>query len=120
MAGGRPKLEFDLTKVAIFGQFKATSQTMADYFKCSLRTIAGLMADEESEFLHAYKSGLASAKMRVSEAQLQSACKDRNASMLIWLGKQLLGQRDNNYDLTDKEKMKVEKVIYKTVDKSKK
>lgn len=116
----RPKIEFDLSKVAIFGQFKATHQTLADYFGCSVSTISHLMADEESQFLQAYKKGLSDAKMRVSEAQLACATKDRNASMLIWLGKQLLGQRDNNIELSDTQKMKVEKVIYKTVDKRKK
>jgi len=117
---GRPKTLFDYDKVAIFGQFKATYQTIADYFSCSTRTIEREMANEESEFCRAYKKGLAGAKMRVSEAQLKCATEDRNATMLIWLGKQLLGQRDNAYELTDNEKMKVEKVIYRTVDKSKK
>lgn len=117
---GRPKSKFDYSKVAIFGQFKATYQTMADYFECSTRTIEREMAKEDSEFCRAYKKGLADIKMKVSEAQLLSATIDRNATILIWLGKQLLGQRDNAYELTDNEKMKVEKVIYRTVDKTKK
>ena len=36
---GRPKTEYDLKQVELFGRFKATYQTMADWFEVDVRTI---------------------------------------------------------------------------------
>ena len=93
--GGRPRAEesIDLKQVAIFGRFRATHETMADYFEVSVRTIERYMADDESKFCRAFKRGMAKLKMRISEAQVKSAC-DGNPTLLIWLGKQYLDQKD--------------------------
>ena len=52
------------------------------------------MKDKDSEFYKAYKKGNCNMKLKLSEAQLKVAMKG-NASMLIWLGKQYLNQKDN-------------------------
>ena len=92
---GRPKVleDIDLEKVELFGRFKATHETMADYFEVSVRTVERYMADDESNFCRVYKRGMAKFKLRLSEAQVQSACAG-NATMLVWLGKQYLDQKD--------------------------
>jgi hypothetical protein len=100
--GGRPKAleNVDLDQVKLMGYFKATYETMAEYFQVSTRTIDRYMEYDHdkpetmTEFCRAYKNGLSNMKMKLSEAQLNTAIKDRNATMLIWLGKQHLGQRD--------------------------
>ena len=96
-AGGRPKkLTFDdamIKQANLFGYFKATYETMAEFLGCHIDTIRDAMRNNE-EFSNAYKNGMASLKMKLSEAQIQSALTDRNATMLIWLGKQYLGQKD--------------------------
>ena len=33
-------------------------------------------------------------KMKLSEAQVKTAIEDRNPTLLVWLGKQYLGQKD--------------------------
>lgn len=92
--GGRPKTEFDLIKVEMCGQFAATYETMRWIFGCSEQTIRRNMQDETSEFCKAYKKGEANLNLRLSEAQIKTAL-NGNASLLIWLGKQRLGQTDN-------------------------
>ncbi len=98
MAGGRPsEIEnIDLNQVFVFGKFKATYETMADFYGVSERTIKRYMADEEGEFCHHYKKGLADCKLKLSEAQMKLAIEDGNATMLVWLGKQHLGQKDKS------------------------
>lgn len=99
---GRPRKEseIDLDKVELMGQFKATYETMAEYFNTSVRTIERYMSYDEddlstmTDFCRSYKKGFSSMKMKISEAQIKSATEDRNATMLIWLGKQHLGQSD--------------------------
>ena len=95
MAGGRPKkeLDIDMNQVVVFGRMKATYETMADFLEVSKRTIERYMVDEESEFCRSYKKGLADCKLKLSEAQMQLAL-NGNATMLVWLGKQHLGQKD--------------------------
>jgi len=90
---GRPKTILDPQKAEIFGRFRATYETMADYFQCSEQTIRRTMQDEDSEFCKAYKTAIANTKMALSEMQLKKAM-EGNVTMLIWLGKQYLGQSD--------------------------
>lgn len=99
---GRPKIKLDDTKAEIFGKFRATQETMADYFDCSVDTIRRNMQDEDSKFCKAYKKGYANAKMKLSEMQFKIAL-EGNVTMLIWLGKQHLGQSDKQeFDHTTK------------------
>lgn len=67
---------------------------MAAIYECSVDTIRRRMQDEESEFCRAYKRGLSRTKTRISEAQINYALMG-NATLLIWLGKNLLGQSDS-------------------------
>lgn len=90
----RPPIEFDLSKVEMCGYFHATQETMAGFFDCSVDTIRRNMQDEDSGFCKAYKKGNCSMQMKLSEAQIHTAIKNHNATMLIWLGKQYLGQKD--------------------------
>lgn len=101
---GRPEIEYDLEKVEIFGRFKATYDTMADYFGVSTRSIEREMSpsnDPETEFCRAYKKGNSDLKMKLSEAQIHNALVENNATLQVWLGKQYLGQ-------TDKQEIKQE------------
>lgn len=94
---GRPKIEYDLEKVEIFGRFKATYETMADYFGVSVRTIEREMTpsnNEETKFCRSYKKGYTELKMKLSEAQIHNAIVENNATLQVWLGKQYLGQKD--------------------------
>ena len=90
---GRPKLIFEMREVKLLGQFRAKHEAMADWFECSTKTIRRQMMNEKSEFSRVYKKALATTKMKLSEAQIKYAL-NGNASLLIWLGKNLLDQTD--------------------------
>ena len=90
---GRPKIEFNMREVKLLGQFRATYETMADWFECSADTIRRNMQNEKSEFCKVYKKAMATTKMKLSEAQVKYAL-NGNATLLIWLGKQYLDQAD--------------------------
>lgn len=91
----RPEIILDPQAAEAFGRMKATHETMAEFFAVSHDTIARRMADPESEFCVAYKKGFSSLRMRLSEKQVSLAMAGAgNVTMLIWLGKQYLGQSD--------------------------
>ena len=91
---GRPRIELDPKQAKIFGYFRATYDTMAEQIGCHVDTIRAAMQDEDSEFSKAYKKGFSSMKMKLSEAQVKTAIEEHNPTLLVWLGKQYLGQKD--------------------------
>lgn len=91
---GRPRIELDPKQAKIFGYFRATYDTMAEQIGCHVDTIRAAMQDEDSEFSKAYKNGFSSMKMKLSEAQVKTAIEEHNPTLLVWLGKQYLGQKD--------------------------
>lgn len=103
--GGRPKFEFDdkdLDMVETFGKIKASYEVMASHFGCVKNTIARHMEDESSPFCVRYKKGLGDTKQALAMKQIDVALKG-NTTMLIWLGKQLLGQVDEQkHDVSGK------------------
>ena len=92
---GRPRIELDPKQAKIFGYFRATYDTMAEQIGCHVDTIRAAMQDEDSEFSKAYKKGFSSMKMKLSEAQVKTAIDEHNPTLLVWLGKQYLNQKDN-------------------------
>ena len=92
---GRPKSldDVDFEQVSLMGRFRATHETMAEHFDVCVRTIERYMKDEESDFCRVYKKAFSECKMSIAEAQVKSAL-EGNATLLIWLGKQHLGQVD--------------------------
>jgi hypothetical protein len=115
MPAGRPsELEnIDMSQVEIMGKFRATHETMADYFGVCVRTIERYMSDEEGEFCRVYKKGFANCKLKLSEAQVNLAM-EGNATMLVWLGKQHLDQKDkqeidNNVTISKEPKIVIKK-----------
>ena len=92
---GRPRIELDPKQAKIFGYFRATYDTMAEQIGCHVDTIRAAMQDDKSEFSKAYKKGFSGMKMKLSEAQVKTAIEDRNPTLLVWLGKQYLNQKDS-------------------------
>ena len=83
----RPKkYNINTKQVSKLAKLGCTNKEIADFFGCS----ADLIEKSYSEFL---TKGRAEMKMRLRQLQWKSAEK-LNAVMLIWLGKQMLGQSD--------------------------
>ena len=92
---GRPRIELDPKQAKIFGYFRATYDTMAEQIGCHVDTIRAAMQKEDSEFSKAYKKGFSGMKMKLSEAQVKTAIEEHNPTLLVWLGKQYLNQKDS-------------------------
>ena len=92
---GRPRIELDPKQAKIFGYFRATYDTMAEQIGCHVDTIRAAMQDEDSEFSKEYKKGFSGMKIKLSEAQVKTAIEEHNPTLLVWLGKQYLDQKDN-------------------------
>lgn len=84
-----------MTEVEKLGMLGATAAEMAAWFNCGMRTIERRMGITEGEFRRAYDKGFGRLKISLRRQQIESA-KGGNVSMLIWLGKQLLGQADKH------------------------
>ena len=83
---GRPKLEIPTLKVEQLASYGCTNKEIAQFFECDEATIRKRFSDNITK-------GRASGKIRLRQLQLEAA-ERRNVSMLIWLGKQVLGQSD--------------------------
>ena len=89
---GRPKLEFDYEELRKLGELQCTYAEIAAFFGCHVDTIRDRTKTDE-EFSNALLRGYEQGKMSLRRYQWRSAQKG-NVKMLIWLGKQYLGQRD--------------------------
>lgn len=92
---GRPQEIFidaiTMEKVAGTG---ATQKEIAAHFNCSISSLEGYLRND-TVLREAYERGVDKMNVKLRSAQLSVAIQDRNPSMLIWLGKVRLGQRDN-------------------------
>ena len=83
----RPKkYDIDSKQVEIMASQGATNTDIAEVFKCT----EGLIRKSYSEFL---TKGRAERRMKLRRLQWKAA-ESGNTTMLIWLGKQELGQTD--------------------------
>lgn len=87
--GGRPKKKIDYEQVRKLAEIGCTRDEIANHLDLSKRTL-----DRDEEFSRVYKKGLGKVKMSLRRKQITAANKG-NTVMLIWLGKNLLGQKDN-------------------------
>ena len=103
-------------QVELFGRLCATQQEMADWFDCTLRTIETYMSrkdDEEvTEFFRVYKKAQANSKTSLRRVQMAKAIDQEDTTLLIWLGKQLLEQKDKSDVTSDGEKITGVEISY--------
>ncbi len=88
--GGRPRFEIDYEAVKKLASLQCTQVEVASFLGCHVNT---LLKDEK--FMEIYKSGIDSGRMSLRRHQWK-ALEDGNTTMLVWLGKQYLGQREKN------------------------
>lgn len=101
---GRPRIELDPAEIEKLCRLNCTMDEMAAFFGCSTDTIERRMKEDEDLKL-AIEKGRATGKISLRRKQFQILEDSNSASMAIWLGKQLLGQRDN-LDVTTESKDK--------------
>lgn len=88
-AGGRPKKEIDYALVEKLAHIHCTQEEIAEVLSVSVKTL-----QRNKEFCRIYKKGISSGKMSLRRQQWE-AVERGNTTMLIWLGKQYLEQRDD-------------------------
>src|SRR5271163_3625728 len=90
--GGRPKVRMGLEEVENLSRLNCTMEELAAYFRVDVRTVQ-LRAQREPKFREAIERGQAMGRLSVRRQQIR-LMEQGNATMAIFLGKQLLGQRD--------------------------
>ena len=89
---GRPRIQFDLAGVERLSVLHCTQSEIAAFFGVSLATVESRLATDP-EMLAAWERGRATGAISLRRKQSQMADAG-NITMLIWLGKQILKQRD--------------------------
>lgn len=82
----RPKANIDPEEVYKLAAIGATVDEMADFFKCDKGTLYNRFSTEMDK-------GRADLRLSLRQMQLKAA-RGGNIVMMIWLGKQMLGQID--------------------------
>ena len=102
--GGRPRFDFSdkLPLVRKLASIQCTDEEIAAGIGCSQDTLAR-GRKREPDLDAAILEGRASGRMSLRRAQYRKAM-DGNPAMLIWLGKQVLGQRER-VDLENMDEM---------------
>ena len=92
--GGRPRVEIDIDKLRNMVRIQCTAEECAGVFECSVDTLDRRLKEEGyGGFADFYKRYSDEGKSSLRRAQWKAA-QDGNPTMLVWLGKQMLGQRD--------------------------
>jgi len=86
--GGRPKKVIDYDMVEKLGSLQCTQEEIASFLKISTVTLG-----KDERFLSTYKEAVDRGKMSLRRHQWR-ALEAGNSTMLVWLGKQYLKQRD--------------------------
>lgn len=94
----RPKLDIDGEQVYKLAQLGCSIKEIGAFFECDPDTISKNYSVEIAK-------GQANLQMRVRRAQLRIMEEHNSAVMAIWLGKQILRQRDR-----DKEELVIEHI----------
>lgn len=89
----RPRIEIDREQFEKLCVIQCTEEEIASWFKCSVDTIERWCQREmKASFAEVYKKHSSIGKISLRRAQFKMA--EHNCSMAIWLGKQYLGQKD--------------------------
>ncbi len=97
---GRPKITIDLAQLQNLSALNCTMPELAAYFKVPLRTLEDRYTNDP-EVRNAIDQGREFGKLSVRRKQMQIMNEHNNPTMAIWLGKQLLGQRDKHDVITE-------------------
>lgn len=83
----RPKIKLDYVLIEKLAFVHCTQQEIASSLGVNVRTL-----QRDAEFCRIYKKGLENGRMTLRRMQFKMA--EKNPAMAIFLGKNLLGQRD--------------------------
>jgi len=97
---GRPKIPLDWKEIGKLGAIFCTQEEIAAWYDCSIETLNARCKEEQGvTFLEFLKQKRQGGKMSLRRRQYQKAVNEGDRVMLIWLGKQYLGQSDEPTDM---------------------
>ncbi len=88
MPAGRPPFIIDYELVKKLAHIQCTMEEIANFLGCSIKTL-----EKNKEFIGVYKKEIEGGRMSLRRKQWK-AVDEGNITMLVWLGKQYLKQRD--------------------------
>ena len=97
---GRPKIELNLLELQKLCRLNCTMPEIAAFFDIPLRTLEDKYTNDEA-VRRSIDKGRNQGKLSLRRKQLQILDETNNPTMAIWLGKQLLGQRDKHDIVTE-------------------
>lgn len=95
MPAGRPRKEIDRAEIEKLCLIHCTLQEISGWYGVSEDTIQRRIKDwGYSDFAAFFKTYSSDGKMSLRRAQFKKAVEENNVAMQIWLGKQMLDQKD--------------------------
>lgn len=103
--GGRPKKEIDKKSFENLCNLQCTKEEICGFLDIDEKTLTRWCKETYGEgFSEVYKKVASGGKISLRRKQFSKAVNEGNTTMLIWLGKQYLGQSDkmeNTRDASD-------------------
>jgi hypothetical protein len=99
-------MDIDVEELKRLCRLNCTMEEIGAFFGCDKKTIERRYAEEE-DFQQAIDQGRGLGKLSVRRKQMQIMDEHNSAAMAIWLGKQILGQRDNQDITTDNKPISI-------------
>ena len=103
---GRPRTEIDPDELRKLLKLHCTIAEISAFFSCNRRTIERRMS-ESPEFAEIIEHGRSDGMLSVRRKQFE-IMEGGNPTMAIWLGKQLLGQRDQIDTISEHKPITIE------------
>ena len=97
---GRPKTPINLEELQKLCRLNCTMPEISAYFNIPLRTLEDRYTND-MDVRNAIDKGRNEGKLSLRRKQIQIMDETNNTAMAIWLGKQLLGQRDKHDVITE-------------------
>ena len=97
LAMARPKFKIDYDQAEKLAGLQCTQEEIASYLGCSVDTL-----QRDDTFCGIYKKGMNKGRMSLRRKQW-AALDNGNTTMLIWLGKQYLGQKEKPEEFSNDE-----------------
>ena len=93
---GRPPKVIDWKQIEAMCRIQMTQEEISSVTECSIDLIGDHCKREHGiSFPEFFKKNSEDGKMSLRRAQFKKAVVDGHPTMLVWLGKQMLGQRDH-------------------------
>ncbi len=110
---GRPKFVIDYELVEKLGLIHCTLVEIGAFLECSIRTL-----ERNEKFCRVYKKAIGQSKMSLRRHQWK-LIEAGNCTMQIFVGKNILGQRDIVHDMDEQKVLKPVTIIVSSLDKPK-